>query len=78
MMISVQGIRRACSCHKRRGRRLEEMTVSSRTDVGGAAMNQQHHNLVQTAGDFHASSVKKRPGRIFNILVCVRDRQGKE
>lgn len=33
-MSSARSIRRACSCHKRSGRRLEEMPVTNTTDVG--------------------------------------------
>lgn len=35
-MSSVGGIRRACSAHKRTGRRLEEIPVTNATDVGRA------------------------------------------
>lgn len=33
-MSSVGSIRKACSAHKRTGRRLEEMPVTNATDVG--------------------------------------------
>lgn len=56
-MSSVRGIRRACSRHKRPGRRLEEMPVTNTTDVGRSLQYESTgKESFQTAGNVASST----------------------